>query len=181
MDPITIGLALARFAPTVIGWIAGDDAEEKAEKVVGIAEQITGKRGTEAVSALEKDPELAFKFQELVINQQSEELRATVENRNKTQDTMQTEVQNKDSFVRRARPALLWCIGISIILQILVGAFVILVAPAQMAAFVALCQAMSIPQGTAAAVCGVYMKKRSDDKLAAQGIPPKPLLGGLFK
>ena len=53
--------------------------------------------------------------------------------------------------------------------------------PDQMMSFVALCQAMSIPQGTAAAVCGVYMKKRSDDKMLKEGKEPKPLFAGLFK
>lgn len=181
MDPITIGLALAKFAPSIIGWIAGDDAEDKAQKVVDIAEQVTGKSGMDAVSAIESNPETALKFQEMVITYQTEELRQIVSNRNKTQDTMAKESENEDWFVRRARPFLLWSIGLSVLGEILIGGFIVLVQPEQIAAFVTLCQAIAIPQTTAAAVCGVYMKKRSDDKAIKAGVSPGPgLLSGLF-
>lgn len=181
MDPITIGLALAKVAPSIVGWIAGDDAEKKAEQVVGIAEELTGRKGMDAVSAIESDPATALRYQELIISYQTKELEAVISNRNKTQDTMQKEGENEDRFVRRARPALLWSIGVSIILEIIVGGIIVLFKPDQMMSFVALCQAMAVPQGTAAAVCGVYMKKRSDDKMLKEGKEPKPLFAGLFK
>ncbi len=75
MDPITIGLALAKFAPTVIGWIAGDDAEEKAKGVVKVAEDITGLSGMDAVSAIEADPKLALEFEQSVRQHQLEVLK----------------------------------------------------------------------------------------------------------
>lgn len=63
MDPITTAMALAQFAPQVIRWITGSDkAGEAAEKVVDIAEAVTGKGGMDAVDALRADPTLVLQF-----------------------------------------------------------------------------------------------------------------------
>lgn len=93
--------------------------------------------------------------------------------------TMREEVKSDDWFVRRARPSLIWAVGGSIVLEIFVGALVMLTDPTQMAAYTALCAAIATPQGVAAAMTGVYMKKRSDDKAVAAGQDPKPLFGGV--
>lgn len=63
MDPITTAMALAQFAPQVIRWITGSDkAGEAAEKVVDIAEAVTGKGGMDAVEALRADPTMVLQF-----------------------------------------------------------------------------------------------------------------------
>lgn len=64
MDPFTIAMGLAKFAPSVIGWIAGDKAEEGAQKAIDIAQSITGTSDpASALAELENNQEFALKFQ----------------------------------------------------------------------------------------------------------------------
>lgn len=68
MDPITIAMGLAQFAPQVIKWISGSDkAAEAAEKVVDIAEAVTGRKGGAAIDALSTDPALVLQFRQSVM------------------------------------------------------------------------------------------------------------------
>ena len=62
-------------------------------------------------------------------------------------------------------------------LEIIVGAIVILIEPSAMVDYVSMCEAMMIPQGVAASMCGVYMKQRSNDKVVAAGHVPS---AGIF-
>lgn len=69
MDPITIALGLAQFAPSLMRFFGvGEKSAAVAEQVVGIAKTITGK-GTpaEAMQALQADPQLAQQFNLAVI------------------------------------------------------------------------------------------------------------------
>lgn len=68
MDPITIAMALAPFAPMITKWLTGSDkAADVAGKVVGIAETITGKQGDFALQEIQGNPELALRFKEAVM------------------------------------------------------------------------------------------------------------------
>jgi hypothetical protein len=69
MDPLTIAMGLAQFAPQVIRWVTGSDrAAEAAGKVVEIAQAVTGKPdGQEALQAIQADPALALQFREKVM------------------------------------------------------------------------------------------------------------------
>ncbi len=69
MDPITIAMALAQFAPSLIKYITGSDkAEAAATAVVDIAKQVTGKAtGDEALAAIQADPSLALQYQQAII------------------------------------------------------------------------------------------------------------------
>ncbi len=63
MDPITTAMALAQFAPQIVKWLTGSDkAAEAAGQVVDIAEAVTGKRGPDAVAAMQADPALVLQF-----------------------------------------------------------------------------------------------------------------------
>jgi len=63
MDPITLAMALAQFAPQVIKWVTGSEkAAEAAGQVVSIAEAVTGKTGSGALVALQADPALVLQF-----------------------------------------------------------------------------------------------------------------------
>jgi len=72
-----IGTAIAlaaQFAPSIIGLISGPKAEAVATTVVNTAQAITGSDSPEAAKvALEKNPEMAVKFQ-----QAANELEATI-------------------------------------------------------------------------------------------------------
>lgn len=74
MDPITIAMALAQFAPQVVRWISGSDkAAEAAGAVVDIATQVTGAAtGKDAVSMLGADPAMVLEFRRAVAAQEAE-------------------------------------------------------------------------------------------------------------
>jgi len=64
MDPLSI-LGLIKFVPDIIGMFdtkKGQQAKKISETVGKVAEAVTGKTGQDAVSAIEKDPALAYKF-----------------------------------------------------------------------------------------------------------------------
>lgn len=64
MDPISIALGLAQFAPSLLRFFgAGETSATVAEKVVDIATTITGKaKPEEALAAMQADPALAQQF-----------------------------------------------------------------------------------------------------------------------
>lgn len=69
MDPITLAMGLAQFAPQVIKWVTGSPkAEEAAKQVVDIAQVVTGRSGNEALEALQFDPRLALDFRKAVMD-----------------------------------------------------------------------------------------------------------------
>lgn len=73
MDPITIAMGLAQFAPAIIRWVTGSEKSADAAKtVVGIAEAVTGKPGAEALETLQFKPELALEFRKAVMARETE-------------------------------------------------------------------------------------------------------------
>lgn len=74
MDPITVAMGLAQFAPAIVKWITGSDkAEQAAEKVVEIAQVVTGKpNGEEALSAIKADPALVLQFRQAVMQNEAD-------------------------------------------------------------------------------------------------------------
>lgn len=83
MDPITIGMALANFAPSLIKLFTGSDkAEQVAESVVGIAKQVTGKdTGEQALQTLQADPDKVIEFRRAVLAQQADLEKAYLQDR----------------------------------------------------------------------------------------------------
>jgi hypothetical protein len=68
MDPITIAMGLAQFVPGIIKWVSGSDkAAEAASTIVGIAEAVTGKQGSDALDAIKADPALVLQFRTTVM------------------------------------------------------------------------------------------------------------------
>ncbi len=74
MDPITIAMALAQFAPHLIKMITGNDkAAQVADKVIDIAKVVTGRdSGEQAIEVLKADPAKVIEFQMAVMNQKHE-------------------------------------------------------------------------------------------------------------
>lgn len=67
-DLVSIALGLGKYiGPKVAQWLGGDKAEEAAKEIIGIAEEVTGKKGTEMEKALAADPNLAFEYQKRVM------------------------------------------------------------------------------------------------------------------
>lgn len=74
MDPITIAMGLAQFAPGIIKLITGSDkAADVADKVIGVAKAVTGAdTGAAALAAIQADPAKVLEFQQAMGAQQME-------------------------------------------------------------------------------------------------------------
>lgn len=64
MEPITVALALAQYAPSLIKWLTGNEhAENVAKTVVDVASKITGAATAEgSLELIKTDPKLAAEF-----------------------------------------------------------------------------------------------------------------------
>lgn len=68
-----IALALAQFVPSILGLFAGPKAAEVSQKVVDIAQAVTGKGTPDAaLEALKADPNLVLQFQKSILEQKVE-------------------------------------------------------------------------------------------------------------
>lgn len=77
---LPIVLALAQFAPQIAQWIGGKRAEQVAQKVATIAQTVTGTSTPEqALAAIQANPELAYRFQEAIVESQVELQRIAAE------------------------------------------------------------------------------------------------------
>lgn len=117
MDPITIAMGLAQFAPSLVKWITGSDkAGDVAQKAIDIAKVVTGSTtGDAALAALQADPNLVLKYRQAVLDQELEFQRLAVQNATDINKTMQTEAASEHWPTYGWRPA----IGFSVALSIL--------------------------------------------------------------
>lgn len=74
MDPVSIILGLAQFAPALVKWATGSDkAGEIAGKALDVAKAVTGTQDLDsAVSVMKADPALAIQFQQQIVQQESD-------------------------------------------------------------------------------------------------------------
>lgn len=126
MPIIAIASALAQFAPMIAGWLGGPKAEDVAQKVVGVAQAVTGAAdGNAALGMIQTDPNLAFQFQKAVLDQQFElaklahdevmaEIAATAENAKDVNATMQAEAKADHWPTYSWRPFIGFVFGIMI-------------------------------------------------------------------
>lgn len=72
--PIPLIMGLAEFAPSILRFFgAGEKSAAVAEKVVGIAQTITGMNTPDAaLEAIRQNPELALQFKQAVLEQDAE-------------------------------------------------------------------------------------------------------------
>src|ERR1700732_4908539 len=72
MDPITIAMGLSQFVPQIVKWIAGPKAGTVAQKVVDVAQAVTGQAtGDAALKALQADPNLVLQYRKAVLDQET--------------------------------------------------------------------------------------------------------------
>ena len=106
------------------------------------------------------------------------ELEGAVANMADVNKTMRQEIASKDTFVRRARPTTIYVINLCILLQVIVGAIVIIGFPRAMPDYIGLIQALSNPLMVALGVVGVYKWRRTSEKMVDAGAAGKG--GGLL-
>lgn len=108
MDPFTVvGLASTVLEATGLGekigrWLGGDSGGKSAKKVLDIAQEVTGtKTPEEATTRLSEDPKLAAELRRALINQETEILKAHLEDVQDARAMQKAALQSDDRFVSR--------------------------------------------------------------------------------
>lgn len=116
MDPITIAMGLAQFAPQLIKWLSGSDkAEQVAQKALDIAQVVTGKQGPDALEAIKADPNLALQYRLAVLGQELEFEKLAVQNAADVNKTMQAESASEHWPTYSWRPFIGFAVGFNTI------------------------------------------------------------------
>lgn len=174
MDPMTIGL-LAKFVPSIVGWISGDDAEEKTNKVVDVVKKVTGvDEPNEAISMVEANPELRAELQKEILNVQLEHERELTKRLETINATMRAEYTSNDKFVSRWRPTFGYIVSFTWGVQMLSLSVLIVTKPEQAVNVMSAMVGLTALWGIALTILGVNVNKRSQDKAVAKGQPLQP-------
>src|SRR5882757_4914815 len=119
MDPITIAMGLSQFVPKIVKWIAGDKAGNVAQKVVDVAQAVTGKpTGDQALAALQADPNLVLQYQKAILDQEVTLEQLAVQNAADINKTMQTEAASEHWPTYSWRPAIGFAVALAVMLSV---------------------------------------------------------------
>lgn len=188
MDPVTIIAGLTQIVPWLAGVIAGDKAEEKAEKVLNMAKAVTGiEYGDLAVKDINHNPESKAKFLEAITVWRLEMAREDTARLVEVNQTMRDEGKSEYAFRRNWRPFWGYVTGTAFGLQIFglmfCGAWAVIKHPEQSGLIIGqlatLASALMSTWAIAMAVLGVSVLKRSEDKQVAAGMKPTGIINGL--
>lgn len=167
-------------AAPLLGGALGGPAGAMAGKLV--ANALGTSEDPEEIRAALQDPEAAAKLRAAEQEHQRELRRMVIEAETsrlgQVNETYRREIASEDAYVRRARPTFLYVIAFSVAVEVLIALVAVSVG-SSLTDLATLYQALAIPQGIAAGMCGVYLKKRSDDKAIAAGKQPTGLLQGI--
>lgn len=178
-------LALAQLAPSIMGLFTKNETAQKAADVVsGVARAVTGKpTEDEALEAIKADPKLLIEYQNGVNEQAIALMQEETKRLEAVNETMRSESQSGDPFVRRARPAFIWTMAVTWGIQMFCLSAAVLFYPEKAGALIKSIGELTSMWGIALGVIGVYFKARSDDKKTAAGVPAPSmfeLVGNLF-
>jgi hypothetical protein len=125
VDPITIAMGLAELVPNIMKWFGGgDSAVATAQKVVDIAQKVTGTAsGEDALAAVKENPTLALQLQtEIDRNKEAlaqisqavtlAEIAADQANTAAVNNTMQSEAKSDHWPTYSWRPFIGFCFGL---------------------------------------------------------------------
>lgn len=103
MEPISIALALAEFAPQIVKWVTGNEkAEEAAGIIVDVAKEVTGKAtGQDALAAVRDNPNLALEFRRAVFKHEERMTQLMTEDLKNARKMQETALQQDDLFSKR--------------------------------------------------------------------------------
>ena len=108
MGPITIAMGLAQFAPKIIKLLAGDKAEEVAEKVLDVARAGTGSPDPE----YRMTPEQGVEFRARIADQELELEKLAAGNADQINQTMRVEAASERWPTYSWRPFVGFCFGL---------------------------------------------------------------------
>jgi len=103
MDPISIALGLAQFAPSLMRFFGvGEKPAEVAEKVIGIARQVTGaSTPEEALQSIREKQGHAHEFQMAVLAANADLERAYLADTQSARNMQIAAIGSEDPYVRR--------------------------------------------------------------------------------
>lgn len=170
MEPISIALALAQFVPGLTRMLMGDKAADVADKVVQVANTVTGRDNpSEALQQIKQDPALQLQLQKEVNQLIIAEMESDLKRLESINATMRVEAQSNDVVVRRWRPYFGYAVAISWFIQMMALSYIIIFRPEQSATVISALSELSVMWSVALSVLGVYVNKRSEDKAVAAG------------
>jgi hypothetical protein len=176
MDPISIALGLAQFVPTIVRWIGGDDAGDNAQKIVNVANAVTGNAGN-PVAAIGADPALQIQFQTQMAQLELTFYQEDTKRMDLVNQTMRAEAASNSPMQRGWRPFWGYITGFAFGTQMLGVTWLIFARPSEVAGVVTALASLTALWGIALTVLGVQVVQRSADKLAAlTGAAPPPSL-----
>jgi len=175
---IPLALSLAKVVPDIVGWFKGDDAKDKAEKVINLAKSITGEDEPEvAVTKILENPELALDFQKHMAQLQLEFYKEETKRMEIVNQTMRVEYESSNIFKTGWRPFIGWVLGLSLGFYIFsicgITIYSTLYQPDKVSILIDNLSKLASSLTTTWTVCmiilGVAIKKRSDDRKLAGG------------
>lgn len=101
MDPITIGIGLAKFVPEIIGMFGGKKAASISKDIINIATKITGRDGVDALELIDTDIELQREFRKAVLEQKTELEKLYLEDRSNARDLQKAALISDDFIAKR--------------------------------------------------------------------------------
>ena len=162
---------------TVLGGPAGGAVGGLVAAALGVEQT------PEAVQQAAADPAAAAKLRELEerhrYDLEAAHIRAAETSVREVNQTARVEAQSDDAYVRRARPTLVYIVGLIVLLQAVGG--IAAVSYGQGDEFASVLRAMMEPLAILCGVIGVYVRSRSthDKPIAAGKEPPAGLLSML--
>ena len=183
---------VARAAPLLASVLGGPAA---GTAVRALASTFGSDSDPDSIAkAIAADPDAAAKIRELEISQQPKLLELEIKRESLAMDerkgeleaesaaradqakTQRIELGSADPFVRRARVSVIWAASVSLFLEVILAFVVLFVKDVGFADLADLYMALSIPQGAAFTVAGIFVKKRTDEKAMGAGHAPPPSL-----
>ncbi|WP_018126134.1 3TM-type holin [Desulfovibrio oxyclinae] len=183
-------LPLLGLVPEVVGMFTDDeDVTKVAETASNVARTLTGADDESAVDALKADPSLLVEFQTRMRQFAMQEMREKTQRLQEINRTMRVEYESANTYKTGWRPAVGWVLAFSFLIIVLAvvvpWVWFTFEDPAQVSPMLEsaarLIGALNNPIIAMAAVLGVLIKKRSDDKHAASTSRPSGTLAGLYQ
>lgn len=183
MDPVTIALGLASIVPSIVKWIAGDDAGSVAQKVVDVAKTVAGKDDAQAaVDAIKADPKLALDFQQAWMAHELSMYQEETKRLDIVNQSMRAEIASNDPYTRRMRPTFGYILALSWGALMMAITYRVIFNPTGLDQMIDSVAKLAPMWEVALSVLGVYLYKRSSDKhVAITGKAPAPILSWLKK
>lgn len=162
-------MGLAQLAPAILPLFSKNEtAQAAAEAVSTVAQQVTGAGSDEAaLEALKADPQLLIQYQRAITDRSVSMYQEETKRLEIVNQSARIEASSNDWYVRRMRPTAGYVVTLSVFELTTAVAWTIFTSPADAPNVVAAAINMTPILVPALAVVGVYVFRRSTEKLAA--------------